>query len=56
MKTSSLIRGSVVAAIFLLAIGVAFPSSATAAPTGKKYATPETATDAFVGAMRSYNL
>jgi hypothetical protein len=56
MKTSSLIRVSVVAAIVALTITVAFPSVATAAPKGKSYATPEKAVDAFVGALRNYDL
>lgn len=56
MKTRSLLHASVVGVIVALTITLAFPSVAAAAPKGKAYATPEKAVDAFVGALRSYNL
>jgi len=56
MKTSSLMRGIVTVAIVALTIAVASPSFAATAPKGKGYSTPEKAVDAFVGAMRNYNL
>jgi len=56
MKTSSLMRVSVVVAIVAVTIAVALPSLAATAPKGKSYSTPEKATEAFVGAMRTYNL
>lgn len=56
MRTSSLTRASVLVAIVALTIAVALPSLAATAPKGKSYSTPEKAVEAFVGAMRNFNL
>ncbi|MFA6957268.1 MAG: DUF2950 domain-containing protein [Thermoanaerobaculia bacterium] len=56
MKTSSLMRGIVTVAIVALTIAIASPSFAATTPKGKSYSTPEKAVDAFVGAVRNYNL
>jgi hypothetical protein len=56
MKTSSLTRTSIVIAAVALTVAIAMPSFAAAPSKGKSYSTPEKAVDAFVAALRTYNM